>query len=257
MIGGGHFPIEAFVDVLDVPGIHVEVLDHLEVGNRYAAGVTKEIRDDVDALFKEDIIGFRGGRPVGQLGDYLGVDVAGVLLRDDVLDGRRDQDIDVQLEQLGVGHAFRAGQVADGAGLALAGGRFFRVDAVEVTDRPLAVADGDYFRPEHFLAEPGGVIAGVAVAVHGHGGFAEVDAERPGGLADGEHTAAGGSVAAARRSANSQRFTRDDTELRLAGDDGVFIHHPGHDLGGGIDVRGGDVFFRPDERINGADIRPA
>ncbi len=64
MIGGGHFFVQALVDILRLPVVHIKILDHLEVGDSHAARVAEEVGDDMDAVLVEDLIGLGEGNIV-------------------------------------------------------------------------------------------------------------------------------------------------------------------------------------------------
>src|SRR5690606_16397833 len=64
-----HHPVEAAVDAVEAPEVAVAVLDPLEVGDRHAAGVGEDVRDDDDAVLLEDGVGGGGRGAVGALGD--------------------------------------------------------------------------------------------------------------------------------------------------------------------------------------------
>ncbi len=54
------------------------------------------------AVLEQDLVRLGRRRAVGRLGDEPGLDVAGVALGDLVLEGGRDEDVAVDLEDLGV-----------------------------------------------------------------------------------------------------------------------------------------------------------
>ena len=56
----------------------------------------------------------RGGRPVRPLDDDLRLDGRGVLDRDLVFERGRDQDVDIELEEILVGQRFAAWETGDG-----------------------------------------------------------------------------------------------------------------------------------------------
>ena len=66
------------------------------------ACVGDDVRHHGDPSPLEDRVGVRGHGPVRRLEDELRLDAAGVLGGDLVLERRRDQHVDRQLEQLGV-----------------------------------------------------------------------------------------------------------------------------------------------------------
>ncbi len=82
----------------------------------------------------QDLVRFRCGGSVGQLGHELGLDPVGVVLPDHAFERRRDQHRDIQFEQLFVRNGFGAGESYHGAGLTFEGDDLFRVEAVGVVD---------------------------------------------------------------------------------------------------------------------------
>src|SRR5207244_10127508 len=56
-----------------------------------------------------------------------------------------------------------------------------------------------------------------------------------------------GAPGAASRAAAPTRFAGRDRRHRVAGLHADRVHHPGHDLGVGVDVRSGDVAIRADD----------
>ena len=93
-----------------------------------------------------------------------GLDPAGVALGDLVLEGGRDEDVAVDLEDLGVADVRRAREALDGAVLRLPGDDLGDVEPVGLVDAAGRVGDGDDRRA--LLAdEPGRDRAGVAEAL--------------------------------------------------------------------------------------------
>ena len=113
------------------------------------------------------------------------------------------------------------------------------VDPAVVSDRAVGVGDGDHLGAE-LLHDPRRPRADVAEALDDEGGVGRAQAEVRRRLA--EHVDA---AAAGRRLATVGALERD----RLAGADrrrvavqlAVLVHHPGHHLGVGVDVRRRDV----------------
>ncbi len=92
-----------------------------------------------------------------------------------------------------------------------------------------------------------GVGADVAESLHDHASGRPVDAELSASLIAHDHHAAPGGFAASARSANIDRLASNNSRDGLAHVHGVGVHHPGHDLFVGVDVRRGNVFFGADE----------
>ena len=80
--------------------------------------------------------------------------------------------------------------------------------------------------------------------------FVELDAEVAGRLDDAEDGAAGRRLVAALRPAEADRLAGDDARDGVPGVHGVGVHHPGHDLGVGVDVRRRDVLLGPDQDLD-------
>ena len=78
----------------------------------------------------------------------------------------------------------------------------------------------------------------------------QLDAEVAGRLDDAEDGAAGRRLVAALGAAEADRLAGHDARDRVAGVHGVRVHHPGHDLGVGVDVRRRDVLLGPDEDLD-------
>ncbi len=81
-------------------------------------------------------------------------------------------------------------------------------------------------------------------------GLRQVHAEVAGGLDDAVDAAAGGRLVATLRAAEADRLAGDDARDGVAGVHRVGVHHPGHDLGVGVDVRGRDVLLGADEDLD-------
>ena len=118
-----------------------EVLHPLEVRDGDPSGVEVDVGDHQDAALEQDSLGVERRRAVGALRDDAGPDPRGVLRGDLALQGRRDEDVAVQLEPLGRGQVAGAGESADRARLVemLLHGR--DVEAVLPVDGPVALRD--------------------------------------------------------------------------------------------------------------------
>ena len=92
-------------------------------------------------------VGVRGGRAVGRLGDQAGLDPRRVPARDLVLEGGRDEDVAVDLEDIGIRDVGHAREALHGAVLALPGDDLGDVEAARVVDATRRVGDRDDARP--------------------------------------------------------------------------------------------------------------
>jgi hypothetical protein len=98
-----------------------------------------------------------------------------------------------------------------------------------------------------FMEQAGGGATHVAEALHHHARLGHVDAQVARGFAtDHEHAAAGG-LDTAQAAAQRDRLAGHDAGGGRAFVHGVRVHHPGHGLGVGVHVRGGNVLGRADD----------
>jgi hypothetical protein len=104
-----HEPLEPVVDLVLGPEVRLQVLHPLEVRHGDAARVGQHVGDHAHAVALEHRVGVGGRRAVGALDDEARPDPVGVALVDDALEGGRDEHVDVELEQLGVGDRVGAG----------------------------------------------------------------------------------------------------------------------------------------------------
>ena len=128
------------------------------------------------------------------------------------------------------------------------------VEAVAVVHAAGHVGDGDDLRPPgHGLQR--GPRADVAEALDGDA--AALDAPALGLQVGVEHLDAAppGGLLAARRAAEGHRLAGDDGR-RVALHPAVGVHHPGHGLGVGADVGGGDVPVGAEDVVDDADEAP-
>src|SRR5690606_4469342 len=102
------------------------------------------IWDDEDVFFLQHLHGLGARGAVGALGDDPGVDAVGVVAGDHAIDGRGDEDVDVELEQVLVGDRVAALVAADAAAVLVGVALEVRnVDAVGVVHAAGVVCDGD------------------------------------------------------------------------------------------------------------------
>jgi hypothetical protein len=120
----------------------------------HAAGVGHHVGDDVDVLLAEDLVGGRGGGAVSALEDDLAVHVVGVLLVNHAAEGRRDEDVAGDRDEVGGRQrlpALELDQLASVVNVLVEG---VRVDARVAADRPAGIGDADHLGPE-LLHDPG------------------------------------------------------------------------------------------------------
>jgi hypothetical protein len=90
------------------PEIAVAVLDPFEIRRGDPGAVREDVGDHEDAVFVEIVVRFGVGRAVGAFDHDLGADRRDIAERDLILERGRDEDVDIQGEELLVGEAFRA-----------------------------------------------------------------------------------------------------------------------------------------------------
>ena len=101
-LGLAHHPIaQPVADLLHAPAQTGLLQPPLQQEYCHAAGVREDVRNHGHALVVEDLVGLDRRRPVRDLEHHGRTDAVDVVERDHVLEGRRGENIDVQLEQRG------------------------------------------------------------------------------------------------------------------------------------------------------------
>ena len=100
VVGPPDDPRELAINLLEFPVLAPLVLDPLEVGYDYTAGVTEDVWDYLDSPALEDLVRLRRRRAVGGLGDDLGLDPMRVVTPDLILESGRYEDIGLDGEDL-------------------------------------------------------------------------------------------------------------------------------------------------------------
>ena len=172
-----------------------------------------------------------------------------------VLEGGRDEDVAVDLEDLGVGDVDRAREALDRAVLLLPGDDPVDVETARGVDAAGRVADRDD-RGALVPDEPGGDRAGVAEALDRDPGRLQVEAAVGGRLDDAVHGAAGGRLVAALGAAQGDRLAGDHARDGVPDVHRVGVHDPGHRLGVGVHVRRRDVLLRADDDADLGGVAP-
>ncbi len=237
--------MQLFIDLLDIPTEPLGVLDPLEVRDRDASGIGKDVGHDRDPLLTQDPVGRRGGGAVGGFDQQLRVDPVGVAGMDDALDRGGDQDVALELEQVVVADRISVRVALHPAfGLRVLEDRI-DVEAVGVVDPTGYVRNGtdagavlgrQRSGPEADVAEP---LDHDASALEG-------DVELLRDLLGAHDHAAAGRLFAAWRPTQLHRLAGDDAR-RVAILLSVLVHHPGHGLSIGPHVGGRDVAVHSDD----------
>ena len=122
------------------------------------------------------------------------------------------------------------------------------VDPGVVADRAVGVGDGDHLGAE-LLHDPRRPRADVAEALDDEGGVGGAEAEVRRRLAEHVDAAAAGGRLAAVGALERDRLAGADRR-RVAVELSVLVHHPGHHLGVGVDVRRRDVAGRAEDLLD-------
>ena len=107
------------------------------------------------------------------------------------------------------------------------------------------------------MAQDRSPAADIAEALNRHGRVLQVEANQLGRLDHRVDAAARGRVAAAQRAEQMHRFAGDDARQMPTGDDFVFVHHPGHHIGRGVDIGRGHILVGTDEVGHSAHVAAA
>ncbi len=192
---------------------------------------------------------------VGELRQDPGPDPLGVVGRDLALQGRRSEDVHLELQQGRVADVLRTRNAQHRAVLRLPGTDGLDVQALRPVDAALRIGDGH--DPGAYVREQGGRRGtGVAEALDGHRGALDVQAKVARRLGDGDHTATAGGLGAAFRTTQADGLAGDHARHGVADMHGVGVHDPGHRLGVGVDIRRGDVLLGPDEHADLGRVAP-
>ena len=120
----------------------------------------------------------------------------------------------------------------------------------------LGIGDGDDLQAQDLLAQKGRVLSGVAETLDGRVGALQIHALDLGRLAGDVDPAPGRGVAPTGRTADGQGLAGDDPGVVVTPHGLILVHHPGHYLGGGVDVRGRDIDIHAQGGAHGPDIGP-
>src|SRR5690606_20299437 len=130
---------------------------------RNAARVGVNVGDHELAPGPQDLVGRRGDGAVGRLHDELGLDTGGVFRRDLVLQGGRDQDVALVLQQAAtVLDKGGAGETGHAPVLPHPVGDRFHVEALFVVEGAVPLDDADNLGAVFFLQDLGRVIPHIA-----------------------------------------------------------------------------------------------
>src|ERR1022692_1644076 len=160
--------LEADVDLVFLPEQRLQVLNPFEVRHGHATGVGEDVGDDGDPAALENAVRVGRGRPVGAFDDEPRLDPSRVARGDLILHRSRHQDIDLELEQLGVGDRGAAGKIAYATVLLPVreqGGNVEAGPRVDTASHVRNCAD----REPRFMHELRGPAADVAEALYGDG----------------------------------------------------------------------------------------
>ena len=242
---------ELLVDDRLAPVVAVEVLDPLEVADRHAAGVAQDVGDHEHAVAE------RGSTSAsGVVGPLAASAISRALIRPALRSviwfsraaGMRMSQSTSRTSALrDVG---RAGEALDRAVLALPGDDLGDVEAGRAcgchrSSRRRRRPSSPRREMSRAAIEPALPKPWTATRRSW-----QVHAQVARRLDDRVDAAAGRRLVAALRAAEADRLAGDDARDRVADVHRVGVHHPGHDLGVGVDVRRRDVLLGADEDLD-------
>jgi hypothetical protein len=148
-------------------------------------------------------------------------------------------------QKLGVGDALGSGKAADGLVLGDPLVEPLQIEAMRAVDAAPDVRDGDHACAE-LVGDPCRHSADLAEALDGDSSALHRDPKVAADLDHAGHHATAGRLGTPQRAADLDGLAGDHAGHRVALLLGVGIHHPGHHLGVGAEIRGGDVAVRSD-----------
>src|ERR1039457_3909955 len=241
-----HDGVELLVDHRLFPEITLPVLHPLEIRSGHAPGIGQNVGDHEDALVGEDVVGSGGCRSVRAFGEDAALHAVGVAAGDDIFRGGGNKNFALRDEQVGSIALLRAGESVDGPVFLAEIHQSLQVDAVRVVQAAANLGNANHLIT-CLMHQQSGIGAHVAEALHDDAGSFAIQSQLLTGFIADDHYAAASGLAASAGAADVDGFSGHACRYRLAHVHGVGIHHPRHDLFVGIDVGGGNVFFRADE----------
>ena len=171
------------------------------------------------------------------------------MFADLVLDRGRDEDVAVELEQLGIRDPFGPREPRDSSRFPLVRVDAVRIEPLRVRDRPARIGqpDNDGAELVHELRREA---ARVAEPLDHDSCALEVHAQVLRRLDDRVDGAACRRLVAALASSDGERFPGHDGERRIAVMHRVRVHDPGHRLSVGVDVGSRDVAIGTDQQLD-------
>src|SRR6185503_13147375 len=218
-----HLRLETLVHFLLAPEVTVAVLHPLEIRRRHAGAVGENVGHDKDATLRQVLGGIGRRRAIGAFDDHLGLDLRSVVDGDLVLERRRDQDVDIRLEDVRALQRLAALKAVDRLVLADPLDQLGDVQSLGVVDAALPVGDADDGGP--FLRQQiSRDRADVAEPLHRDRGPLDREADVLRRLARRDHHAAAGRFATAERAAQFHRLAGDHRRRRVADVHRVGVH---------------------------------
>merc|ERR1719427_118354 len=149
-------------------GDMIEVLQPLEVRDSDTTSVDVEIGDNQDIAVLKNLVASGGDGAVGSLGNNLGLDLVGVALVDDFLNGGGDEDVTGLVQQILALVGGGGGEAHDGSVLQLVFLQCLGVNTVGVVDLAVDLLDTDA-HSTGTVQVPHGVQAHVTEALNDEG----------------------------------------------------------------------------------------
>src|SRR5690606_2659726 len=98
--------MKLLIHSLKIPEEHLKALYPFKVRNNHTTGVTQNVRKNDRPIGHYDIYGFMGKRTVCSFSDNTSFHFMSIILRDDTIDGRRNENVHIQLEQFFIAEMF-------------------------------------------------------------------------------------------------------------------------------------------------------
>ena len=248
-----HDAVHLGVDLFFAPEEARHILDPFKVADGHAAGVTDNVRNHDDTAFGKDIIRFRIGRAVRPFQHQLTGQFFCALARDLAFQRGGDQNVHLGGPE-GIFVDFTgARETGNLLLLSLPCGQGGHINA------PFVIQGGGVVLNHHdprayFGEQTSGFATDVTKTLQRHFRAFNFNSGTAGDFTAGNKDAATGRFFTSQRTAEVNRLAGHHAGNRGAMVHGIGIHHPRHYFTVGADVRGRNIFLRPDNQTDFAGI---
>ena len=250
-----HHALELRVHFGDRPEEALQILHPFEIADRHAAGVRQDVGYQQNPLARQHFVRMRSGRSVGRLANDLRLDLVRIIQRDHVFQRRGNQNFALHRQQIVVRNPRSARHAHYCPGAFLVPHRLQRIDPARIENSAARIADRHH--PRLLLRkQPRGLRTGIAESLNRHARSAQGHLLHLTSLFDHHQASARRRILATFAAADRHRLAGHHAESRKSLGHRVGIHHPGHRLRIGIDVRRRNILLGPDQRQNFRRIAP-